>query len=199
MKKLDLTYLNNLQWYRPVKIAYLALFFISMMIVARDSFSVFKPKLDVKNSYIVCQNGQQFSLGDKNFALQGRALATGDDLSARRLCMSDAEIGAQARAYSFWLGKDMSLSDEELGKKVRTGENFMYQNIYMQSTPKEQNYQITEVFVKKNILAVLLWLLLPSLLIVAIFEIIRRVFYYIILDTFIPEKMERYLFFKLKS
>lgn len=198
IKKLDLKFLNKQQWYVVLKYFYVGLFAISIAITAADSFSIFKPKLDPKNSYISCADGQQIPLGEHNFQLNNGTLSAADDRAARRMCMTDAQIGALAREHQFFLASEVT-DDTALGQKIRTEQNFMYQNMYMTLTPKEVNYELNEVFVKKGILFILAWLILPVMLITIIFEIIRRIFYYVVLDTFIPEKWERYLFFKLKS
>jgi hypothetical protein len=197
IKKLDLKHLNKQQWFRVLKTFYIGLFAVSILFTAADSFSIFKPTLDPKNSYLTCSNGQKVPLGEHNFQITNKALSSSDDMAARRLCMSDAQIGSLARENGFFLASDID-SDEVLGQKIRTEQNFIYQNMFMNITPKETNYELTEVYVKRSIFVILAWLFLPIMIITTIFEIVRRIFYYIVLDTFIPEKWERYLFFKLK-
>ena len=198
IQKINLPYLNQLTWFRWVKIAYVGLFALAIIVVAKDSFSVFAPRVDADNSYITCASGETYSLGHNRLQMQGNNLAKSDDLRARRLCMTDAELGASAREnynYAF----DEGIDNAALGQKVRTENSFYYQNAYLLATPTEQNYTLTKVHVKHSVLAKVLWLILPTIIILAIFEVIRRVFYYVVLDTFIPEKRERYLFFKLNS
>jgi hypothetical protein len=197
IKKLDLKYLNTQQWFRVLKTFYIGLFAVSILFTAADSFSIFKPTLDPKNSYLTCADGKKIPLGEHNFQITNKSLSASDDMAARRLCMSDAVVGSLARENGFFLASDIE-SDEALGQKIRSEKNFVYQNMYMNITPKEANYELTEVYVKRSIFLILAWLFLPIMIITTIFEIVRRIFYYIVLDTFIPEKWERYLFFKLK-
>jgi hypothetical protein len=199
IKKLNLARLNKTEWFKYVKNLYIILFAISISVTAADSFSIFKPKLDPERSYLSCaETGQKVPLGEHNISIVNGSIAAADQAKARRLCMTDAQVGAMARAQQFFLANDTQ-SDEELGKQIRSENNFVYQNMYMNITPTEQNYELTNVYVKKNIFAMVLWFLIPSLLIVMIFEAIRRTFYYVVLDTFNPEKATRYASFKLKS
>jgi hypothetical protein len=198
IKKINLRYLNQMTWYRWVKVVYVGLFALAIIVVAKDSFSVFSPRVDEARSYITCQSGETYQLGQSRLQLQGTKLSAADDLRARRLCLTDEQLGATAREH-YQYAASLDMDDAALGQKMRSDKSFIYQNAYLLATPAEQNYIVTPVHVKNSVLATILWLIVPTIIIVGVFELIRRVFYYLVLDTFIPEKRERYLFFKLKS
>jgi hypothetical protein len=198
MKRISFRELRKQKWYQYLRYAYLGAFVISLILTMSDSISILKPRLDEKQSYIQCDNGQTYQLSNHGMALtETHILSTKNDRIARRLCTSDESIGELARSTVTNL-PDKNLSNAELGQAIKEGNSFYYQNIYRLLAPKDLNYKVVPVYVKHSIFTMILWLVAPVLILVAIFELELRIFYYITLGRFLPERPQRYLFFKVR-
>ncbi len=197
MKRDSLNTLRAKKWFQYLKYFYLGSFVISFLFVVTDSISILRPKLNMQQSKVVCDNGTNYSLADYGMHYENSHLASSDDRIAKRLCISDESVGELARA-SVAGTKDAELSNVELGKKVKMGGSFSYQNIYLMMTPEDQNYKVEAAYTRPGILGTILWLTIPVLILVGIFELELRIFYYITLGKFLPERPARYLFFKMQ-
>lgn len=198
MKRINFKTLQKKKWYKYLKYTYLTAFVVSFALILNDSLSILRPTINVENSYIQCDNGQRYQLGDYGMYIEkGTGLRDVDDRTAKKLCVDDATIGELARATVLNI-PDADLTNEALGAKIKEGSSFIYQNIYLLVAPTDVNYQLVEVYKKHSALTIIGWLLLPILLLVIIFELELRIFYYLVLGKFLPERPSRYLFFKVR-
>lgn len=199
MKRISLHTLRQKKWFKYLKIGYLAAFAVSLLFVMKDSFSILEPKLDKGNSYVLCDNGQKYTLGSHGMEFSGsQTLTEVSDREAKQLCVSDERLGELARANMSSLLAKEKLTDAELGKRIKEGSGYAYQNIYWLLPELEHNYKVVEVYTHYSLFTKIAWLVLPSLVLVAIFELELRIFYYLVLGRFLPDRPVRYLFFKVR-
>jgi len=131
--------------------------------------------LDIQNSKIICQYGNEKTFLVKDIFAEGEISAsnkydlhftTADDARIREFCEIDKE---KLLAEGVWrIGEDGRIEAEVFDSGIYGG---------------VVEYRVEEVH-KKNWGFLFLWLLTT----VAIFEAIRRIFYYIILGTIKPQK-----------
>jgi hypothetical protein len=186
--------LQKKKWFRFLKIGYLSVFIVSIGIIAFDSFSILRPKLDPAHSSIVCDNGARYMLGEHGIEYTGgKTLSRSDGNIAKRLCMSDERLGELARASVVGMPEE-KLTNVELGRLIKTSDTYYYQNLYLQFTPQDTNYAVVESTTKPDTFKTISWLCIQLLLLAAIFEVELRIFYYIVLNRFLPERPSRYFF-----
>jgi len=174
--KKTIEYLNGTAWYRAVKVIYILSFVavFALIIVVFSTEGDFDV-LDIQNSKIVCQYGNEKIFLVKDIFDTGKILApnnydlhftTDDENRIREFCEIDQE---KLLAEGVWrIGENGRIEAEVFDSGI-------YGGVAEYRIEKER---------KKN------WgsLLLGLLVTVAIFEAIKRIFYYIVLGRINPKK-----------
>jgi len=199
MKK-DLFWLNSKWWYRLIKVGYFILFLVVIFLSQSFLFSNFGPEIDYKKSYLKCDNGQKLFLEENNIFIFSRNIYGEVVKKNQQLCMDTVELGKEVKSI---FNQYSDYSDYEIGVKVK--ENLSSKDVFSKPSPVVpyldlgyDNYKL--IIIKTNFFWVSR-LLFPVLFLVGsivIFELFRRIFYYVVLGSFLPEKPKRYLFIKTK-
>jgi len=199
--------LNNTKWYRFLKVIYILSFIIifgfSLLIILNE----YPFHINAKKSYAKCDNGTIINFADKfkdidslsDAASLGcnydKSVASTEYLDTmwRLDCLTNKEIGEKIKmVYSEY--EDMDT--EQLGAKARQRlENnlLFYSNdpdiISLKGIviPTEKNYSFV-IACSRNWLRILEYSILSFLILAVVFELIRRIFYYVVLGTIKPKK-----------
>ena len=187
--KKTLVHLNSKWWYRLIKVFYILMFVIILIVPTITIFNGFKPNFNAENSYIKCNDGQTVNLLQNKIYLYSEYIYTDDDNKIRNLCLSDSEIGGVAKqVYPNGVSSDgvkyTNFSDIELGKSVREANSVWI----LKMTPTEKNYELVAVYDERNWLAIIGFSFISIILVIFVFELIKRIFYYVALGTIKPEK-----------
>ncbi|QQR76582.1 hypothetical protein IPJ63_03750 [Candidatus Nomurabacteria bacterium] len=179
MKK-DLKYLNSKWWYRLMKVLIFSILVYALVGIPIAVFDSYAPRFDYENSYISCANGKTFSL--KN----GGIYAFSDNLGAHNV----------DRAIELCV--DVIKSSTEVSYvpvSVREALTLKY------GTPSINSgkYEFVAIYTDRNWIASLSYSIMAIMATLLIFELIRRVFYYIVLGSFFPDNPKKYFMFKLKD
>ncbi len=170
----DLNYLNSKWWYRLIKVVYFFLFLIILITplveIVEDNLS----KYDNKNSYIKCANNKIFFLEENNFP-------------------SDGFVSIE---------KVESLCFDGVKKIINNKSNFLdgfqtYEEQIISQTENSGKYTLVSVYTNIKWFKIFYLSFFSSITIIAFFELVRRLFYYIFLGSFLPEKPKKYLFFNI--
>ncbi|MFA7285309.1 MAG: hypothetical protein WC011_00470 [Candidatus Paceibacterota bacterium] len=175
MKK-DLNYLNSKWWYRLIKVSFVFLFLLSFILPVVGIIFKNTPKFDNSESYVKCANGKKFILNQHDFS---------DSFAWR----SDKE---KAENICF----DGVIKFRDMGNSRGFLSGFMTSEI-VSETENSGKYELISKYTKTNWFNMIVMSLLSLALTIIVFEFIRRLFYYIVLGSFLPEKPKKYLFFKM--
>jgi len=158
-----ISYLNSKIWYRFIKVAYTLLFLVISVTVIFSIFSENIRVLDMPNSQVICQYGNEKQLLIKEV-------------------FDKDEMPNILPNYYYDANTALS---EKIIKSCGINE------VITRSTQPDgfisDPYRIEKRY-KNNITTALLYSLLSVVITILIFEIVRRVFYYIALGTIKPKK-----------
>lgn len=163
--KKTIEYLNTKAWYRFLKVIYLVflIFFLISPLIA--IFFSYSPEYDNTNSYIKCANGKNFFLRDKGINLYDDFMWEDDKEKAKGLCF-DGEVDVE---------KD-SISGHILRAKI------------ISTTENSGKYELISKYTSRNWVATIGFSLLSIAVALLVFELVRRIFYYVVLGKIRPEK-----------
>jgi hypothetical protein len=181
--------LNAKWWYRLLKVIYLAIFtlsFVAVVIQINDTLSPYQV-LDFKNSKVVCLSGNKNQVTFNDLLLK----VDKDDLKYERLdAVKIASICEIVGPY----GELFSMSDGEPTRMSRADYNSFY-SIENRPLALEWSAKVVNmVQYEKSYTTIGSWLdvigaiLLAIAIVAVIFELIRRIFYYIVLGSLRPKK-----------
>lgn len=179
--------LNAKKWYWILKTVFIMVYVYGLFVVAiiiLRGVVVSRPQqvFDSQNSYIVCDNGTKILLPDAHTQLdEYDGVGILADYDFRKLCLAEAESKHIGEIYAEKTKDfDLSISDysNELSQ-VRWG--------LLSQMPK--NYEYTKVEkISRTWLSLIINLLIIAFIFPIIMEIIRRIFYLIVLKTPFPKK-----------
>lgn len=154
--------LNSKVWYRFLKVIYV-LFFLPFFISSIYSgYGFTKPHFDNEESYILCDNGQKL----RAKSLTSSYISISHDKTYKRICaIQESSVGE-------------TLSEEE----------FLARYSEIKNQDISSNYKLVSVFTKRNWFKAIGTSVLLTFVIYFFFELTRRIFYYILLGSFIPKK-----------
>jgi uncharacterized membrane-anchored protein len=148
--------LKHKSWYRLLKVLYLSFFLlIFITTVSIIIAGNSRPIFDNDRSYIVCNDGRNLSLSENSIYLSSNYIPYYDQDKVKTMC-----------AYN--PNDPTKLNEPTYSELSRMG----------------VNYKLVAVYDYSNYLAMMGYLLLAVVIILALFELIRRIFYYISLGRF---------------
>lgn len=187
--------LNSKGWYRLLKV----FFVLSFLIVAvcynfcMYHFLVSIPQYDLNESKIVCKYGDKKIITFKMLGFMYDASPLndpvvlihcyGDKLNNRWNIIDSTNSGS----ITEYIAQD-KISGEKIyfvGKLSIVDEALLDEFIAKNFTPKAILFDVAKV---RTYMPYLKWLIFGNLAMLALFEIFRRVFYYVVLGTFKPSK-----------
>jgi len=200
--------LNNTKWYRFLKVIYILSFIIifgfSLLIILNE----YPFHINAKKSYAKCDNGTIINFADKFKDIDSlsdaaslkcdydKSVASTEYLDTmwRLDCLTNKEIGEKMKmTYPFYNDTDT----EELGAEARQrlennlfNRNDLFNNVPLGEAiviPAEKNYSFV-IVCSRNWLRILEYSILSFLILAVVFELIRRIFYYVVLGTIKPKK-----------
>jgi len=194
--------LNNTKWYRFLKVIYILSFIIifgfSLWIILNE----YPFHINAKKSYAKCDNGTIINFADKFKDIDSlsdvvslkcdydKSVVSTEYLDTmwRLDCLTNKEIGEKMKmTYPFY--KDVGT--EELGAEARQRleNNLFNRNDLAEAIviPAEKNYSFV-IACSRNWLRILEYSILSFLILAVVFELIRRIFYYVVLGTIKPKK-----------
>ncbi len=158
--------LNSKIWYRILKVAYV-LFFIPLFICAIISgYLINLPKFDSEKSYIKCGDGRQLGLEENGIHLYSPYVYSWEGKEIKKLCLS---------------GKYKNNTTGEILTAQTYVDKFGIDSI-------NDNFIVVPVHTKVNWFFVIGLSLLSIIATRLLWELIKRIFYYIVLGNFRPKK-----------
>lgn len=153
--------LNQKVWYRTLKVLYIIFFVSTFSISVYAIFDTHEQKINSKESYILCRDNKKILINESN-----SKSSIGSNIGYMRDEEIDNICFANISAVTF--------SPD-------------YPNTLKKLEAKNLNYQLVIVYERywSNIIAFILFAAAINLF---VFELIKRIFYYIILGKIIPEK-----------
>jgi len=155
------TELNSKIWYRFLKVIYVLIFIPIFIVAFFSGYWDTMPQFDSENSYLKCDNGGK--VNPKNW--YSPYLTPSEDETYRKYCAIESEVGE-------------TLSQEEFTAQ--------WKNLKDKSIPK--NYEVISIYTKRDWLKTIGISALWTVVAILIFELLKRIFYYIVLGSFIPPK-----------
>lgn len=162
--------LNNKWWYRLIKVVYLTVFSLSFVGYPVAVFLSYGPEYDNDKSYIKCANGKDFILSKNGINLSSNYMYSWDKDKAENLCF-DGVIKYESS------GASSGLLKEFLKPKV------------ISITNNSGKYELVSRYTSRNYFATIGLSLLSMAITILVFELIRRVFYYVVLGSLKPKKV----------
>lgn len=163
--------LNEKWWYRLLKVIYIVLLIMFVFSAITLSFSSYSPKkiYDNEKSFIVCDDGREFSLEENNvyLGISGR-ISTSDDKKFNSWCLDGSEEKVENVD-----GRIARLKKSLATNKVEKEKNYIFFSSY--KIIGDWNNVMLSIF-------------FSMLTIFAVFELFRRIFYYVILGKMKPKK-----------
>lgn len=163
----SIKWLNEHWWYRLIKVMYIIFLTLIIVIPPFVIINEYKPKFDNDSSYIKCANGKEFILSKNNIYLYNDYMWSHDKDKATSLCF-DGSIEYTNYGTGIW--KDLTVP-----KITSTTEN-------------SGKYQLISIYKNRDWTRTLGFSLVSTVVIIILFELIRRIFYYVILGSIRPPK-----------
>jgi len=165
--------LNGRWWYRLVKVIYIFLLFSWSIGTAIGIYFILEPKFDNENSYITCENGENYKLEENGIYLYSPYIGIYDEMKIEELCSAPVKLTAEE--YEQRYGEPPPSYYEKI-KPV----DFKPLN--------PPDYELVSIYTERNWFATIGYILLAILGWLLFFEIVRRVFYYVVLGSLVPKK-----------
>lgn len=155
--------LNQKIWYRALKVLYI-LFFVSIFsIVVYAIFDTYEPKINTEDSYILCRDNKKILINEQNSRSGiGSMIGIMNEEGINNLCFSDTKVVTFNPDYP------------ETLKKLET---------------KNSNHKVFIVY-ERDWNSIISFILFGAAINLFVLELIRRIFYYVILGKIIPEKID---------
>lgn len=185
--------LNSKWWYRLIKVVYiLALLFFLIAPVVGIVFS-YAPEFDGINSYARCKDGRTVNLIKNDVHLYSEYVWSSDDKIIKDRC-----------ANSFTLEEVKNgISDDQVINRMLANSNTEY-NVeaaleagatkkqigdYLKTQiEKNTEYTLVSAYTPRNWIATIGFSLLSVVITLLVFEVAKRIFYYILLGSIRPHK-----------
>lgn len=162
-----LSELNSKWWYRLIKVIYIASYLIIVVGSIVAIFYNFSPEFDNAKSYIKCENGKEFILSENGYDLYSDYMSHSNQVYAEDLCFDGI----------------IEFKKEEIG-------NLEFKKpIVISETEKSGRYELISKYTNRDWFSTVGFSILTILGTGIIFEIFRRIFYYIILGSVRPKKI----------
>jgi hypothetical protein len=170
--------LNSKWWYRLVKVVYVFLLLLLIAGTLVGIYFIFEPKFDNENSYITCENGESYKLSDNGIYTYSGYLDSTDKGKVQKLCATPIKMTTEE--YEKKYGQGLTREQlEEMGAEPKALDLEKY---------RLAKYDLVSVYTERNWYGTIGFVLLSLFGWVLFFEIVRRIFYYIVLGSLIPRK-----------
>lgn len=166
--------LNQRIWYRLLQVVYALCFSILTIVILSLIYNFKKPhrEFDANLSYIQCKNDKKINLTENN--IYSDFITKEDDEKIRILCRGDDKSLLDDLLLAGVYPEDYNQQDiEEAKKRVEEREGYTLISNFKQVG----SWQYLVLYCAVVILVIL-----------SIFELVRRIFYYIVLGRIKPEK-----------
>lgn len=161
--------LNSKWWYRLVKVVYVFLLFSWTIGTAVGVYFLFEPEFDNENSYIACESGKNYRLSENGIFLYSEYMGYYDDKLAKELCTSTETMTAEEY-------------EEKYGEPPKTFLSLDLEKYRL------TEYKLISVYTERDWIATIWYMFLGFLGWLLFFELVRRIFYYVVLGKLIPKK-----------
>ncbi|MEK9147661.1 MAG: hypothetical protein AAB593_02010 [Patescibacteria group bacterium] len=168
MEDKTISYLNSKMWYRAIKVVYLILLASFLIGYPIGIFIAYGPEYDNNSSIIKCANGEEFVLN--RISLSGNFLSDNDIKKAAESFCLDTPIKMTTAEYEAKYGQLPDYSGLSFSEKIKP------------------RYELISNYTNRNWFASIGYSLLSILAVLLCFEIIRRIFYYVVLGVIRPQK-----------
>ena len=172
--KNTINYLNSRWWYRLIKTAYLFFFLLGLLGYPIAIFNFYGPEYDNDASYIKCANGKKFILSQNGITLYGEFMGSTDQEKAKNLCFGGV--------INYMEPIRMTKAEYE----AKYGQAPTVENVTESGAAGK--YELISKYITRNWLVIIGFSLLSILATLFIFELLRRIFYYIVLGNLRPKK-----------
>jgi hypothetical protein len=179
--------LNNRWWYRLVKVVYILALVFSAAIVCLLIFSSITPQFDSANSYVICGNYQNHvTMKDAGVTLYDEYISPDNDTILKYICANTKDLGTAAQEAYPNSTAYQNASPVSLGQSIQLTYPQYNQTLNQMMGFVPDNYTFVPVYTPRNWPLLILYLFIGILCVVLVFEIIRRIFYYIVLGRLRP-------------
>lgn len=191
--------LNGKWWYRLVKVIYIFLLFSWSIGTAIGVYFMLEPEFDNENSYITCENGENYKLEENGLYLYSTYIGTYDKQKIQSLCKAPKEMtraeyeekyGEPAPSFVDKIRPVSFTPDTPEDNEGLTQEQLLEMGAKPVDLEKYRlpRYELVSVYTERNWFATIGYMLLAVLGWLIFFEIVRRVFYYVVLGSLTPKK-----------
>ena len=174
--------LNTKIWYRFIKVIFILLYVLCFVSVIGIAYTVTEPEFDKENSYIKCSNGR--ILSQDEYPFDSDYLIYSDDSEVKRVCTMDspqhAEYLQEIRETAQW-GVDNGKTEQEVMAAILKYKQQKFEEAGGYDMPK--NYEFYPKYDPRNQTLFVGYTLGSGLIVLMFFELMRRIFYYIVLGT----------------
>ncbi len=166
--------LNERWWYRLVKVIITILLTLFAVGICTAIYFHYEPQLNNERSYIKCENGKEFILSENNITLYSDYMGTYDEQKARELCRNTP----------------IKMTSEEYKEKYGEEPPSFYEKLEPIDLEKYriQQYNLVSIYTEREWSAIIGYWLITIFGTLLFLEIIRRIFYYILLGKLKPSK-----------
>ena len=164
MENKTISYLNSKIWYRFIKVIYLLILFISIVGYSTAIFISYSQEYDNTKSYIKCANGKNFILSQNEIDLHSDFMGSSDREKSKSLCF------------------------DGLNSIEKTDSDHIFRLKTISETENSGKYELVSIYINRNWIVTIEFILLSIIGNLFIFEAIRRGFYYVVLGSIRPKK-----------
>jgi hypothetical protein len=205
-----ISYLNSKSWYRLIKVIYIISFAVMLVGYNIFVFSNGVKKLDLHNTTITCNTKssgyKKFSLADgyvfindsalNNYSYQNFYDKPTNEYAVEQLIEECSQLSRIPFTYN---GQNLDIYDIQRMREIgRDNSNLSNDQIFKQEQAEKQNdpanlsikydSHIFDIEPKYTIKGFLEYFIIGNVIILVLFEILQRIFYYIVIGKIFPKK-----------
>jgi|AntRauTorcE11897_2_1112592.scaffolds.fasta_scaffold10794_3 hypothetical protein len=176
--------LNEKAWYRLLKVVYVLSLAIALMFPAIVPYVSMAPEYDKENSYVLCDNGRKLLYEEHKLNRDYISSLSANNFKFQCL-YEDTGLNTEELAILQY-GKDsgQSLDDAKVAIEEYRKEKFNNEQVVLM----DDNYTFIAVYETRNWPLIIISTMGGILATLLLFELTRRIFYYVALGKFKPEK-----------
>jgi len=192
MENKTISYLNSKMWYRSLKVIFILSFILAIIFSLIGVYFEYKPEFDNEKSYVVCKDGRTVSLEDNNIYLYSSYVGSDDDLTIKQRCGHSLTLEELKNGVSDDMIIERLLANRSKGfdvdNAIKSGYSKEEIKEYLIKNIDQTEYKLVSIYTPIHWVAVVGYSFLIILSMIVLFEIIKRIFYYIVLGTIRPKK-----------
>lgn len=192
MENKTITYLNSKMWYRFIKVIFILSFILAIIFPLIGVYFEYKPEFDNKKSYVVCKDGRTVSLEDNNIYLYSSYIGSNDDLTIKQRCGNSFSSEEFKKGVSDDMIIERLLANRNKSFDVDNAIKYGYSKKeiadYLIKNIDKTEYKLVSILTPTKWNAIVGYSFLVILSVIAFFELIKRIFYYIVLGAIRPKK-----------